>query len=61
MSEQEKKLDGPDFAQGVALADIAEGGMILGHAAGEGVCTGAPRAPAVRDRRRMYPLSWSAR
>src|SRR6201987_5086552 len=37
MSEQEKKLDGPDFAQGVALADIAEGGMILGHAAGEAV------------------------
>src|ERR1700736_1463006 len=37
MSEQDKKLDGPDFAQGVALADIAEGGMILGHAAGEAV------------------------
>ena len=33
MSEQQKKLDGPDFAQGVALADIGEGGMILrrGH------------------------------
>jgi nitrite reductase/ring-hydroxylating ferredoxin subunit len=37
MSEQEKKLDGPDFAQGVALADIAEGGMILGHVAGDAV------------------------
>src|ERR1700756_6722 len=37
MSEQEKKLDGPDFAQGVALADIAEGGMMLGHAAGDAV------------------------
>lgn len=37
MSEQEKKLNGPDFAQGVAPADIAEGGMILGHVAGEAV------------------------
>jgi hypothetical protein len=37
MSEQEKKLDGPDFAQGVALADIAEGGMMLGHTAGDAV------------------------
>src|SRR5215472_10824220 len=35
MSEPEKKLDGPDFAQGVQLADIPEGGMILGHVAGE--------------------------
>ena len=37
MSEQEKRLDGPDFAQGVALADIAEDGMILGHVAGDSV------------------------
>src|SRR5258708_39977329 len=37
MSEEEKKLDGPDFAQGVALADIAEGGTILGHVAGDAV------------------------
>ena len=37
MSEEEKKLDGPDFAQGVPLADIAEGSMILGHVAGEAV------------------------
>ena len=35
MSEPEKNLDGPDFAQGVPLADIPEGGMILGHVAGE--------------------------
>jgi NADPH-dependent 2,4-dienoyl-CoA reductase/sulfur reductase-like enzyme/nitrite reductase/ring-hydroxylating ferredoxin subunit len=37
MSEHEKRLDGPDFAHGVALADIAEGSMILGHVAGEAV------------------------
>jgi NADPH-dependent 2,4-dienoyl-CoA reductase/sulfur reductase-like enzyme/nitrite reductase/ring-hydroxylating ferredoxin subunit len=37
MSEQENKLDGPDFGRGVPLADLAEGGMILGHAAGESV------------------------
>ena len=37
MSEQEKKLDGPDFAQGVPLEDLAEGSMILGQVAGEAV------------------------
>jgi apoptosis-inducing factor 3 len=37
MSEQQKKLDGPDFAQGVALAYIGEVGMILGHVAGDAV------------------------
>jgi NADPH-dependent 2,4-dienoyl-CoA reductase/sulfur reductase-like enzyme/nitrite reductase/ring-hydroxylating ferredoxin subunit len=37
MSEQDKKLAGPDLTQGVALADIAEGGMLLGHVAGEAV------------------------
>jgi nitrite reductase/ring-hydroxylating ferredoxin subunit len=37
MSEHEKKLDGLDFAQGVALGDIADGGIILGHVAGDAV------------------------
>jgi len=36
MSE-EKKLDGPDLSQGVPLANIADGGMLLGHVAGEAV------------------------
>ena len=36
MSE-ESKLAGPDFSHGVPLTDIAEGGMLLGHAAGEPV------------------------
>ena len=37
MSDEEKKLDGPDFAQGIPVADLAEGGMILGQVAGEAV------------------------
>src|SRR6266699_4219286 len=37
MSNQETKLDGPDFARGVPLGDLAEGSMILGHVAGEAV------------------------
>ena len=37
MSGEEKKLDGPDFAQGVPSAELADGGMILGHVAGEAV------------------------
>ena len=36
MSEQ-PELPGPDFSQGVPLADIAEGSLLLGHAAGEAV------------------------
>src|SRR5438270_7328357 len=36
MSE-EKKPTGPDLGQGMALANIADGDMILGHAAGEAV------------------------
>ena len=64
MSEQEKKLDGPDFARGVPLEDLAEGSMILGQAAGEAVvlaraggalfaigaeCTPLPRPPRRGD------------
>ena len=37
MSEPQKKLDGPDFAQGVPFGDLDEGSMILGHVAGEAV------------------------
>jgi apoptosis-inducing factor 3 len=33
----EKQLEGPDLSQGVRLTDIAEDGMLLGHAAGEAV------------------------
>jgi NADPH-dependent 2,4-dienoyl-CoA reductase/sulfur reductase-like enzyme/nitrite reductase/ring-hydroxylating ferredoxin subunit len=37
MSEENTKLAGPDFAEGVPIADLAEGGMILGHVNGEAV------------------------
>ena len=37
MSEQETKLDGPDFARGIPLGDLAESRMILGQVAGEPV------------------------
>ena len=37
MSEEKTKLDGPDFAQGVALSSLADGAMLLGHAHGEPV------------------------
>ena len=36
MSEQ-NKLAGPNFADGIPSADLAEGGMILGQAGGEAV------------------------
>ncbi len=34
---QEQELSGPDLAQGIALADLADGGSLLGHAGGEAV------------------------
>ena len=35
--DEEQELSGPDLAAGVPLADIADGGMLLGHASGEAV------------------------
>jgi len=32
---EEKKLSGPDFAQGIALTELSDGGMLQGHANGE--------------------------
>jgi apoptosis-inducing factor 3 len=37
MSDQEPNPDRPDFAQGLATADLVEGGMILGQVSGEAV------------------------
>jgi len=37
VSEENTKLAGPDFAEGVPIADLAEGGMILGQVPGEAV------------------------
>jgi apoptosis-inducing factor 3 len=33
----EQQLTGPDLAQGIALADLADGGQVLGHSGGEAV------------------------
>jgi hypothetical protein len=47
MSEETTKLAGPDFAEGVPIADLAEGGMILGQVANEAVSDdrARPRQP----------------
>ena len=37
MNDTANTLDGPDFASGVPLSGIADGGMLLGHAHGEPV------------------------
>jgi apoptosis-inducing factor 3 len=37
MSEENREPAGPDFTKGVPMADLAEGGMILGQVAGEAV------------------------
>jgi hypothetical protein len=31
---EELKLSGPDFAQGVSLTEVTDGGMLQGHASG---------------------------
>src|SRR5690349_7086264 len=37
MAENPSQAGGPDFEQGIALHDIAEGGMLLGHVGGQPV------------------------
>src|SRR6187549_2428023 len=37
MSDDEKELSGPDLAQGISLADLPDGGQLLGHSGGEAV------------------------
>jgi NADPH-dependent 2,4-dienoyl-CoA reductase/sulfur reductase-like enzyme/nitrite reductase/ring-hydroxylating ferredoxin subunit len=37
MSAEQPKLEGPDLAQGVALSEIVDGAMLLGHTQGEPV------------------------
>src|SRR4051794_4107944 len=37
MGESTTDLTGPDLAQGLALAQLPEGGMLLGHVDGEAV------------------------
>ncbi|HWM93052.1 MAG TPA: FAD-dependent oxidoreductase [Thermoanaerobaculia bacterium] len=37
MSGDEKQLSGPDLAQGVSLADLPDGGQLVGHSGGEAV------------------------
>ena len=44
MSEEKTTLEGPDFAQGVAVSSLTtEGAMLLGHAQGEAVILVAAR------------------
>src|SRR6516162_11955411 len=37
MSEAQPNVTGPDFASGIAVADVPDGGMRLGHVGEEGV------------------------
>ena len=60
MSEQANKLEGPDFARGVPLGDLAEGSMIVGQVAGEAVVL-ARAAGALFAIRAECTLSRSAR
>src|SRR5260370_28224111 len=34
---EEKKLSGPDFAEGVSITEFADGGTVQGHANGEAI------------------------
>ena len=37
MADEKTELNGPDLTRGVALSDLADGAMLLGHAGGEQV------------------------
>ncbi len=51
-----KKLSGPDFARGVSLAKILDGGMLQGHAKGEAVLVARRGELLLRHRRDLYTL-----
>ncbi len=34
---EEKKLSGPDFAEGLSISEFADGGMLQGHANGAAI------------------------
>jgi hypothetical protein len=56
----ESRLTGPDFSNGVPLTEIADGGMLFGHAAGEVDIARPHRPGSVRGRRRVHALTWPA-
>ena len=37
MSGEHEELTGPDLARGIAPSDVADGGMVAGHASGKPV------------------------
>src|SRR5574340_388600 len=37
MADEKSELSGPDFRQGIAAGELADGAMLLGHADGEAV------------------------
>ena len=51
---EEKKLSGPDFAEGVSISEFGDGGMVQGHANGEAILVA--RRCLLRHRRVLYPL-----
>ena len=61
MAEQDAKPSGPDLTQGVALTDLADGSMLVGHVGDERGAAGAARRRGVRRRRALHPLSRAAR
>ena len=52
---EEKKLSGPDFAQGVSLTEFTDGGMLQGHAKGESILV-VRRGRLLRNRRVLHTL-----
>ena len=61
MAEQDAKPSGPDLSQGVALADLADGGMLVGHVGDDAGAAGAPRRRGLRGRRHLHALQRPAR
>ena len=53
---EEKKLNGPDFAQGVSLTEFTDGGMLQGHAKGESILVARRGERLLRYRRVLYTL-----
>ena len=56
MTDDASPPSGPDLSDGLDLALLADGAMLLGHVGSEAVLLARQRRGSVRDRRILYPL-----
>jgi hypothetical protein len=61
MVQEETKLTGPDLTQGIAFDELADGGMLVGHAVDEQILLVRRGSEVFASRCPMHPLSGASR